>query len=411
MLLLFISCLLANAGGRARDTPRRVSVAVGIRLERTFHRHADVVGLLLGQTGDHATEALDHFQRHFLVQLLGQHFHAQQLLAGGGVEVGIALAEQVDLGQHLVGEGAIHDAAGVTGGIAQVHQAALGQQDQVVVVGRIEAVLAGTVDLVYLRLDLFPGPVLTHEGGIDLVVEVTDVAHHGALLQRLEHVGVAHVDVAGGGDDQVGVAQQLAVDAGFGAVIDAVDVGRGDLETVHAGLHGTDRVGFGHAHYHAFLAQGLGRALAHVTITDDQRLLAGQQVVGGALDGIVQAVTAAVLVVVLALGHRVVDVDRRYLQGALLQHLQQAVYAGGGFLGDAVNVFQYLREALVQDGGQVATIVQHHVGIPGLAILEDGLLNAPDVFFFGFAFPGKYRNAGSGNGGGGLVLSRENVAG
>src|SRR5690606_11068790 len=212
-------------------------------------------------------------------------------------------------------------------------------------------VLAGTVDLVYLRLDLFPGPVLTHEGGIDLVVEVTDVAHHGALLQRLEHVGVAHVDVAGGGDDQVGVAQQLAVDAGFGAVVDAVDVGRGDLETVHAGLHGTDRVGFGHAqyhsflsqgigraldtlinniehllavdagfgavvgavdvgrgdletvhaglhgtdrvgfghaHYHAFLAQGLGRALAHVTITDDQRLLAGQQVVGGALDGIVQ---------------------------------------------------------------------------------------------------------------------------
>src|SRR5690606_9155599 len=88
MLLLFISCLLANAGGGAlAPPPRRVSVAVGVRLERTFHRHADVVGLLLGQTGDHATEALDHFQRHFLVQLLGQHFHAQQLLAGGGVEV------------------------------------------------------------------------------------------------------------------------------------------------------------------------------------------------------------------------------------------------------------------------------------------------------------------------------------
>jgi len=43
------------------------SVAVGVRLERAFDGNADVVGLLLGQLGDDATEALDHFQGDFLV--------------------------------------------------------------------------------------------------------------------------------------------------------------------------------------------------------------------------------------------------------------------------------------------------------------------------------------------------------
>src|ERR1700739_3305045 len=37
---------------------------------------------------------------------------------------------------------------------------------------------------------------------------------------------------------------------------------------------------------HASLTQGLGRALAHATVADDQRLLAGQQVVGTTLDGV-----------------------------------------------------------------------------------------------------------------------------
>src|SRR5690554_8176353 len=54
--VVHILSLGKRRGWRAGDTPRRVSVAVSIRLERTFHRHADVVGLLLGQTGDHRSE-------------------------------------------------------------------------------------------------------------------------------------------------------------------------------------------------------------------------------------------------------------------------------------------------------------------------------------------------------------------
>src|SRR5690606_35390358 len=132
----------------------------------------------------------------------------------------------------------------VAGGVAQVHQATFGEQDQVVVVLRIEAAGAGTVDLVHLRLDLFPRPVLAHEGGVDLVVEVADVADHGALLQRLEHAGVADVSVAGGGDDKVDLAQLRGVDAGVGAVNDAVFIRGDQLEAGHTGLHGADRVDF-----------------------------------------------------------------------------------------------------------------------------------------------------------------------
>lgn len=43
----------------------------------------------------------------------------------------------------------------------------------------------------------------------------------------------------------------------------------------------------------------------------------------------------AVLVVELALGHGVVDVDGREQQLALLRELVQTVHACGGFLGDA----------------------------------------------------------------------------
>ncbi|MNN18894.1 hypothetical protein D3C81_1321140 [compost metagenome] len=65
----------------------------------------------------------------------------------------------------------------------------------------------------------------------------------------------------------------------------------------------------------------------------------------------------------------------------------------------------------MQQLGQVAAVVEDHVGVPWLAILEDGLLQAPLVLFLGFTFPGEYRDAGSGDGGGGLVLGGEDVAG
>jgi hypothetical protein len=59
-----------------------------------------------------------------------------------------------------------------------------------------------------------------------------------------------------------------------------------------------------------------GRALAHVAIAADERDLAGHHGVGGAADAVDQRFLAAVLVVELRLGDRVVDVDRREGQQA-----------------------------------------------------------------------------------------------
>ncbi len=270
---------------------------------------------------------------------------------------------------------------------------------------------AVAVDHVHLRLHFLPLPVAAHEGGVDLVVEVADVAHHGAALQRRQHVAVADVHVAGGGDHEVGLRQQLAVDALGAAVVAPVEVGRHHFVAVHAGLHRADRVDLADAHDHAFLAQRLRRALAHVAVADHQRLLAGQQVVGAALDRVVQAVAAAVLVVVLRLGDRVVHVDRRHLQRAVLEHFLQAQHAGGGLFGDAVHVVQQLRVAFVQDAGEVAAVIEDHVHRPRLAVFQDGLLDAPLVLFLGLALPRVDRDARSGDRRGGVVLRREDVAG
>ena len=158
------------------------------------------------------------------------------------------------------------------------------------------------------------------------------------------------------------------------------------------------------------MAQALGGALAHVAVADHQRPLAGQQHVGAALDGIVQAVAAAVAVVVLRLGDRVVDVDRRGLELAFAQHLKQAVDAGGGFLADAVDGLEHGRIALMHHEREVAAVVEQQVGVPGCAVLEEGLFDAPLVLRLGFALPGEHRDAPGRHRRCRMVLGGEDVA-
>ncbi|KAL4857376.1 hypothetical protein ACK3TF_002257 [Chlorella vulgaris] len=71
---------------------------------------------------------------HLLVQVLGQHIHLLLVLAA------VALVPQLQLRNHLVGEGARHDKRGVASGTAQVEQAALCQQDHAVAIGEDESV-------------------------------------------------------------------------------------------------------------------------------------------------------------------------------------------------------------------------------------------------------------------------------
>ena len=53
-----------------------------------------------------------------------------------------------------------------------------------------------------------------HIGGVDFIVEVTDVAHHRAGLHGRQHVLVAYVGVARGGDDEIVLPEERLVDIG-----------------------------------------------------------------------------------------------------------------------------------------------------------------------------------------------------
>merc|ERR1719239_1633536 len=293
------------------------------------------------------------------------------------------VAPQLDLGEHLVGEGGGHDEAGVAHSATQVDQAALSQQDQVLAI--LESVP------VHLGLDVgLLLAVLLQPLDLDLAVEVADVADDCVVLHRHEVLASQDVLATSGGDKDV-------------APLNTILHG-GDLITLHGCLQSIDGVNLSDDHPATETPQGLGAALANISVASDHGNLSCQHHVGGALDAVNQRLSAAVQVVKLGLGDRVVDVDGGNLKGASLGHLVEVVHASGGLLGHALDALQVLWVLLVYQIGQVATIIKDHV--EGLAVREDnGLLNAPDILFIGLSLPGVDRDTTSCHGSGSMVLS------
>ena len=83
------------------------------------------------------------------------------------------------------------------------------------------------------------------------------------------------------------------------------------------------------------------------------------------------------------------------------------VVAGAGG-GDGAGLL--VLDALVHQQGGVAAIVQEHVGAAAVGPV-DHLLGAPPVLLQGLALPGIDGDAAGGDGGGGVVLGGEDVAG
>ena len=354
---------------------------------------------------------------HFFIQFLGQ-----------GVDLLFQrFRGQLDLGQGLVGETVGHDEAGMARGAAKVHQTAFGQHD--------DAAAGCERPLVHLRLDV----QLADAGGVfqvghfDLVVEVTDIADDGLVLHAFHVLAGDDVVIAGAGD--VDVADGQGVFYG------------GHFIPFHSGLEGADGVDLRHQHARAEAAHGLGAALAHIAVAADHDHLAGHHDVRGALDAVGQRFAAAVEVVELGLGHRVVDVDGREEQLAFGFQLVEAVHAGGGLLGDALDArghlvpvlrvfleaqgktIQHALEflavgllledggivfgfhALVDEQGGVAAVVHDEVGAAAVRPGQ-GHFGAPPVVLEAFALPGEdLGHALLHDGGGGMVLGGEDVAG
>ncbi|MCY1287660.1 hypothetical protein D9M70_366590 [compost metagenome] len=384
-----------------------------LSLERALRLHADVVGLLFGKFGELSAELLQVQASDLLVERLRQDVDFVLVL--------LTLGEELDLRQDLVGERSRHHEGRVAGGVAEVQQAAFREQDH--------AVALRELDHVDLRLDVCPLQV-TQCGDLNFVVEVADVADDRHVLHLAHVVHADDVLVAGRRDEDVGRRD------------DVFELN--DFETVHRRLERADRVDFGDLDAGAGAGKRSCRALADVAVTADDGDLAGHHHVGAAADAVNERFLAAVLVVELRLGDRIVDVDRREGQQALGLKLVQAVDAGGGFFGHALDgvallgeparrslealldlcdedlfffgarvgeyVFTGFGAGAEQDvHGGVATIVEDHVRDAAIGPLED-LVRVGPVFFERFALDGEDRNAACGDGSGSVILGREDVA-
>lgn len=92
-----------------------------LRLERAFRRHTDIGGLFGAQLGQLDPDAAQVQAGDFFVQMLRQDVNV--------IAVVVSTGPQLDLGQHLVGEGGRHHKRRVAGGIAKVQQTTFGQQN------------------------------------------------------------------------------------------------------------------------------------------------------------------------------------------------------------------------------------------------------------------------------------------
>jgi len=111
-------------------------------------------------------------------------------------------------------------------------------------------------------------------------------------------------------------------------------------------------------------------SLADITIAGNHGDLTGKHNVGGTLDTIDQGLATAVVIVELALGDTVVDVDGRNLELPVTEGLVEVMDTGSGLFGDTLDILEVLRELLVDHRGEIATIVEDHV--EGLTVGESG---------------------------------------
>jgi len=219
------------------------------------------------------------------------------------------------------------------------------------------------------------------------------------------------VSVTGGGNKDVGSGSSL--------------LHGGDLVTGHGSLEGVDGIDLGNDDSGTVRSEGLGTTLSDITETGDDSDLTGEHDIGGSLDTIDEGLSASVLivssgvtkrkwvthvVVELGLGDGVVNVDCGGLELAVPESLVQVVNTGGGLLGDTLDVVKVLGVLVVNQVGQISSIVEDHV--EGLSIGEstEGLLNTPVVLLLGLSLPGKDGNTGGSDGSSGVVLGGEDVA-
>lgn len=329
-----------------------------------------------------------------LVQDLWQQVHTDVELTGLAelwelsVELSIVSVEQSDLSQDLVGERTRHDKRRVTSGTTQVDQSTFSQQDDVTTV--LHQV---SVDL---RLDVDNGlAVSLQPSNVDFNVKVTNVTHNGVLWHLVKVLTSDDVTATSGGDENLTDGSNL--------------FHRGNLVTGNGSLQSVNWVNFSDNHSGTHTVQSHSTTLSDITETSNNSDFTGNHNVGSSLDTIDKRFSASVQVVELGLGDGVVDVNGWDLQETVSQHLVQVVDTSGGLLRQTVTALQHLWVLLVNQSGQVSTVIQNQVQLLAVLESEQLLLDTPQVLLFGLTLPSENWHTSSGNGSSSVVLGRENV--
>jgi len=398
-----------------------------VRLVWAFAGQTEVFRLHVGKSRQLDVDVLQVKHGHLFVQDLGENVDTDVELAllaefgELGTKVAVTSLVQHDLGQDLVGEGARHDERRVTSGASQVDQATVSEEDDVGTRRHQVAVHLGLDVDARLGVGLEPGNVNFH-------VEVTNVcrisirlpnepnkltADNGIVAHGLKVLANNDVTAASGGD------KDLTNGSGL--------FHGGDLETRHGSLKSVDGVNLGDENDSTHRVKSLSTALADITETSNDGNLSGNHDISGTLDTVDQRFTAAVQVVELGLGDRVVDVDGRDQEATLLHHLVQMVDTSGGLLRNTIAALEHVGVFLVNEGSQVTTVVEDEVKLGVILESEQLLLKAPLVLLFRLTLPGEAEYAisdaliifkmdnlhwdtSSGNGSSSMVLCRVDVA-
>ena len=90
-------------------------------------------------------------------------------------------------------------------------------------------------------------------------------------------------------------------------------------------------------------------------------------------------------------------------------HTVEVVDTSGGLFGKTLDTREKLWVFLMNEGGEVTTVVEDHVQRLAVGKTLDGLVDTPEVFFLGLTLPGEDWDTGDCDGGGSMVLGRENI--
>ena len=149
--------------------------------------------------------------------------------------------------------------------------------------------------------------------------------------------------------------------------------------------------------------------LSDITVTSNNGDLSGKHDVGSTLDAIDEGLATSVVVVELALGDGVIDVDGGNLKLAFPVHTVEVVDTGGSLFGETPNASEEIWVFLVNVGGKVTTVVENQVQRLATRETLDRLVDTPDVFFLGLALPGEDGDASDCDGSSGMVLGGEDI--